>query len=279
MAESLPLFVAVPMLAAGVLVGLHVRSGVRQSVLFAVLLVDLAAAGVLLGQVWSGRTIVHHVGLWDGGLSIAFAADVFAALMLVVTVLLTLLTAYFARQTKVADEPFFCPLVLLITCGVNGALLTADLFNLFVFVEIMLLPSYALVMLAHRGEGRRAQVSAARIYVIVNLFTSSLFLIALALIYSGTGTVSLGRLGERRTTHARLCSDRCCCCAHWESRRRSFPRTVGWRRPIRRCRRRSPRCSPACTPRSPSMRCSGSARCCSKVAVWGGSPWRSLSPR
>src|SRR5690606_25161415 len=76
------------------------------------------------------------------------------------------------------------------TAGVYGAYLTADLFNLFVFFEVMLAPSYVLMVLA----GRRRQVAAGRIYLTVSLLASTIFLTGLALIYGLTGTVNLGEL-------------------------------------------------------------------------------------
>ncbi|MFZ2260115.1 MAG: proton-conducting transporter membrane subunit, partial [Luteococcus japonicus] len=91
-------------------------------------------------------------------------------------------------------EPYFCPMVLVLMAGVAGALMTADLFNLFVFIEVMLLPSYGLMMLAHRGQGRRMQVTATRIYVSVNLLTSSLMLIGIAVLYASLGRVDFGGL-------------------------------------------------------------------------------------
>lgn len=194
MSAALPLFVAIPLGVAGILIGVHLPRPVRRALLLVTLAANLTGAGGLLAYVWSNGLVAHRVGLWDGGLAIVLVADLFAALMLVVTVLMSLLTALFARASRDADKPLFAPLVLIVTAGVNGALLTGDLFNLFVFVEIMLLPSYALILLAHRGQGRRDQVAASRVYVTVNLLTSTIFLIGIALIYGGTGTVNLGDL-------------------------------------------------------------------------------------
>lgn len=194
MSQLLALFVVIPLIAAGVLIARRFPPPVRRAVLAAVLVANLAAGGLLLARVWSGHLLVTHLGGWPDGLAIAFVADVFAALLMTVTALLTLMTVWFAISTGVADEPFFAPLVLAVTAGVNGALLTADLFSFFVFIEIMLLPSYGLILIARRGHGRLAQVTASRIYVTVNLLTSSLFLVGIALVYASTGTVSLGSL-------------------------------------------------------------------------------------
>ncbi|MFN8097999.1 MAG: monovalent cation/H+ antiporter subunit D family protein [Dermatophilaceae bacterium] len=189
----LPL-VALPLLLAGLLIATRPPRPVRRAVLLVTLSATLATATVLLWRVRDGAIVVHHLGGWPEPLGIAFAVDTFSALMLTVTGLLTLVVCMFAVVTGDADEPFFCPLVLVLTAGVNGALMTADLFDLFVFIEIMLLPSYGLILLAHRGQGRRAQVTAGRVYVTVNLLTSTLFLVGIALVYAGAGTVALSGL-------------------------------------------------------------------------------------
>ncbi len=197
MSALLPLLVAGPMLVAGALIGLRVSPRVTQALMFATLGSDLAWSGWLLTQVRDGQILAHHLGGWSHPIAIPFVADAFAALMLTLTVLMTTAVAIFALRSHAADEPFFCPLVLLVTAGVNGALLTGDLFNLFVFIEIMLLPSYGLILLAHRGQGKRMQVTAARIYVAVNLLTSTIFLIGVALIYAVLGSVNLADLAGR----------------------------------------------------------------------------------
>jgi multicomponent Na+:H+ antiporter subunit D len=81
-------------------------------------------------------------------------------------------------------------LVLILIGGVAGALLTADLFNLFVFIELMLLPSYGLLTFL----SRRADMAASRLYVVVNLLASTLFLAGVGLIYAVQGTVNLAAL-------------------------------------------------------------------------------------
>ena len=82
------------------------------------------------------------------------------------------------------------PLVLLLTAGVNGALLTGDLFNLFVWVEVMLMPSYALI--AVTGTWRRLGIG--RLFVLVNLLTSTVLLIGVGFVYGTAGTVNLAEL-------------------------------------------------------------------------------------
>ena len=87
----------------------------------------------------------------------------------------------------------FVPLLLLLLMGLNGAFITADLFNLFVFFEILLIASYALLL---HGNGR-ARVAAGLHYVVLNLFGSALFLIALGVLYGVAGTLNMADLAHK----------------------------------------------------------------------------------
>lgn len=192
--SALTLFVAVPLLAAGVLTALTARSRLTLGVLFAVLVAHLSASIGAVAWVADGSVVAHQVALWAPGVSIPFVLDMFSALMLTVTSLLTLVCAAFAVAAGEAYRQFFAPLVLLVTTGVSGALLTGDLFNFFVFVEVMLLPSYGLMMITRSGRVNRAGVAASRLYISVNLLTSTILLIGVALIYGIAGTVNIAEL-------------------------------------------------------------------------------------
>lgn len=193
-AALLPLFVAVPLLTGGALVITGGRPRVNQGMLLTILALATAGALALVWHLRSGEVLAHGVGLWPFGIAIPFAADVFSALMLTVTGILSLTCSAFAVLAGHGSRQFFAPMVLILTAGVNGALLTADLFNMFVFIEVMLLPSYALFVLAAPGRARLRQVAGARLYVTVNLLTSTIFLAGVALLYGHTGTVNLAEL-------------------------------------------------------------------------------------
>ena len=186
----LPLFVAVPLIGAGLLTMVRGPLWLRRTLLLAP-----SAAGVLggAGLIWltrDGAVLAHNVGLWRDGISIPFVADVFSALMLWTTSLLALVCSMFAVATGDDRQSFFSSLVLVLTAGVSGALLTGDIFNMFVFIEVMLLPSYGLLAML----GALGRLRGGRIYVTVNLLTSTIFLAGVALVYAVAGTVHLGEL-------------------------------------------------------------------------------------
>ena len=95
---------------------------------------------------------------------------------------------------SVSPAPIVASLVLMLSAGVNGALLTGDIFNLFVFIEVMLLPSYGLLVLSRRKEGTERSVTGSRLYVTFNLFVSAVFLAGVAFVYGTAGTVNLAEL-------------------------------------------------------------------------------------
>ncbi|RLV56258.1 monovalent cation/H+ antiporter subunit D family protein [Aeromicrobium phragmitis] len=190
----LPLFIAVPLIAAGI--AAFAREGRRWplALLFATLAAQFVASFGLIGGTRQGEVLVDGVGGWLPGIAIPFAADMLSALMLTFTSGLSLVCCWYAVSSGVGRIRLFAPLVLAMTAGVNGALLTADLFNLFVFIEVMLMPSYGLMILARRGRGTERSVYGSRLYVSFNLFVSTLFLMAVGLVYATADTVNLGLL-------------------------------------------------------------------------------------
>ncbi|QSB05703.1 monovalent cation/H+ antiporter subunit D family protein [Natronoglycomyces albus] len=193
-ASLLPLLVAVPLLAGGALAMVRERQRLNAVVLMGVLSASLAASVWLVIDQVEGDILAHGVAAWPFGIAIPFVADMFAALMLTVTGILALTCSAFGLASGHARRPFFAALVLFLVAGVNGALLTADLFNLFVFIEVMLLPSYALLVLSAPGKAGMGRIKGSRLYVTVNLLTSTIFLAGVAFLYGVTGTVNLGEL-------------------------------------------------------------------------------------
>lgn len=186
----LPLLVGLPLLIGGVLLALPRNHLLREVVGALTLLLVLAGSITLLALTASGEVLAHQVALWPGGIAIPFVADTFSSLMLVGTALLSAVSFHALIASRESRSPSIVSLVLILVGGVAGALLTADLFNLFVFIEVMLLPSYGLLLIL----SRRADMAGARLYVTVNLLASTLFLAGVALIYAVQGTVNLAEL-------------------------------------------------------------------------------------
>lgn len=188
------LIIGVPLLFSALSVLITSRTFDRVLLLAAPSFVG--AFGIVLLVIHQSQPVLaHSVGGYVPGLAIPFVSDTFTALMLVLTSLTAIVSCIFLITTGEDQYRFVPALILMMLTGVYGALLTGDLFNFFVFVEVMVLPAYALV--AVTGTWRRLGVG--RMYVMVNLLTSTILLIGVGFVYGATGTVNLAILAQLGT--------------------------------------------------------------------------------
>lgn len=159
---------------------------VRQLSLGSTLLV-LAIAVYTLLLADDGTVRVYRLGDWPAPYGIVMVLDRVSAIMVTVTAVIGLAALHQAATGIDAQAKHFHALFQLQLAGLNGAFLTGDLFNLFVFFEVLLLASYALLMHGAGAERTRAGMA----YVVLNLAGSAVFLIALGLIYGTLGTLNL----------------------------------------------------------------------------------------
>jgi multicomponent K+:H+ antiporter subunit D len=141
----------------------------------------------------TGSIGVYLPGNWESPFGIVLVVDHLSALMLVLTGIVAFCALLFALARWDRAGASFHALFQIQLMGLYGAFLTADLFNLFVFFEVLLAASYGLML---HGSGR-ARVSAGLHYITINLLASSLFLIGAALIYGVTGTLNLADLAVK----------------------------------------------------------------------------------
>ncbi|NMG73279.1 monovalent cation/H+ antiporter subunit D [Aromatoleum diolicum] len=153
----------------------------------------LALAIALMALASEGRIETYAVGNWPAPFGIALVLDRLSALMLVLTAALALAVLLYASNGWDTRGRHFHALYQFQLMGINGAFLTGDFFNLFVFFEVLLIASYGLMV--HGGGAKRVRAGVQ--YVIINLVGSSLFLIAVGLIYSVTGTLNMADLAVR----------------------------------------------------------------------------------
>jgi len=150
------------------------------------------AGGALVMGTREGMVHVVYSGGWSFPLGITLVGDSLSALMVTVCGLVGLAGALYLTGEKRTDLEArgLHPLLLILLGGVNGAFLTGDAFNLFVWFEVMLIASFVLLGLC----GEKAAVEASVKYVVINLASSVLFLIALGLLYGKAGTLSFADL-------------------------------------------------------------------------------------
>ncbi|MCL2657070.1 MAG: monovalent cation/H+ antiporter subunit D [Betaproteobacteria bacterium] len=200
--QHLPILpVLAPMLTGALLLlSSDSRHGPRIALsLFAVVLQLAVAVGLLavadgwLAAPWAGPIGIYALGDWPAPFGIVLVIDRLAAVMLTLTATLGLAALIYSIARWEKAGVHYLPLFQFLLMGLNGIFLTGDLFNLFVFFEVMLAASYGLVL--HGSGGPR--VRAGLHYIVVNLFASLFFLVAAALMYGLTGTLNLAELPLR----------------------------------------------------------------------------------
>lgn len=160
--------------------------------------VALAAVALwLFVAAMPGEIAVYRLGDWPAPFGIVLVLDRLAALMLVLTAFLSLAVLLYAYGTGWdVRGTHFHALFLFQLMGLNGAFLTGDAFNLFVFFEVLLIASYGLMI---HGGGRE-RLKAGVQYVVMNLAGSTLFLFALGTLYAVTGTLNMADLAVKVAT-------------------------------------------------------------------------------
>lgn len=145
---------------------------------------------------WPGGIGVYFAANWAAPFGITLVADRLSALMLVLTALMALAALYYAQPRWSRIGVHFHSLFQFMLMGINGAFLTHDIFNLFVFFELMLATSYGLVLHGYNAARLRASMQ----YIAVNLAAALLFLIGIALIYATTGTLNMADLARQASS-------------------------------------------------------------------------------
>ena len=150
------------------------------------------ALGLLMavGLVWraaSGELVVYELGEWPAPFGIVLVVDRLSALMVLLTTVVSLPVLLYACGGWDTRGRHFHAIFQFQLMGLFGAFLTGDLFNLFVFFEVLLIASYVLLL---HGQGRERLRMGVH-YVVLNLAASGLFLIGLAMVYATTGTLNM----------------------------------------------------------------------------------------
>ncbi|KZD09009.1 Na+/H+ antiporter subunit D [Oceanibaculum pacificum] len=154
----------------------------------------LGSAVALLSAAWEHGPLVGQMGGWAAPYGITLVIDLFSAIMLVITGLMAVAVAIYAmgpgavERDKAGFQPLFHSLIL----GVAGAFSTGDIFNLYVWFEVMLIASFGLLVL----DRTREQIDGGLRYVALNLVGTLFFLMAVGLLYGLTGTLNLADIAR-----------------------------------------------------------------------------------
>jgi len=200
--DNLPILpIAIPLLTAGLMLLLNEKNRLGKALLSLTSFISLCWVALLFINLSSGHipsNWVNHVGVyllgnWPAPFSIVVVVDRLTSVMLLLTAILATFTWMYGTARWDRKGVHFHPLFQLIVMGLNGSFLTGDLFNLFVFFEVFLAASYGLML---HGSGQ-PRVSNGLHYIAVNLISSFLLLISIALIYGLTGSLNMADITQQ----------------------------------------------------------------------------------
>ena len=186
--------ILLPLVASALMLSLNERRrATKRTLSLATAAILIGVAATLLWFARDGGPTAYRLGDWPSPFAITLVADRLSAMMLLLTSILGFTSLFYATARWDRSGPRFHALFLLLLMGINGAFLTGDIFNLFVFFEVLLAASYGLIL---HGSGTE-RTSASLHYIAINIAASLLFLTGVALIYSVTGTLNMADLALR----------------------------------------------------------------------------------
>lgn len=193
---NLPLFpIILPFLFAILLLFFKENVRIQRALSLVGVIISLIASFYLLVTVKSEGVLAVTLGSWPAPFGISMVSDMFSALLVTTTLLITLFVVVYSF-TAIGEERerfFYYPAILFMVTGVNGAFTTGDIFNMFVFFEVLLIASYLLIVLG----GEKKQLRESIKYILVNVVSSALFVITVAYLYSVVGTLNMADISVK----------------------------------------------------------------------------------
>ncbi|WP_342566003.1 Na+/H+ antiporter subunit D [Paenibacillus sp. FSL R7-0345] len=185
----------IPALTAVILIFLKEQIGLQRIISAVSVFLNIAVAATIVYQVKTDGIQTLHMGGWLPPYGIVFVADMFAALLVLVTAIVGAACLFFSFASigEERERFYYYTFFHFLLTGVFGSFLTGDLFNLFVCFEVLLVASYSMIVLG----GTRVQLRETLKYILVNVISSALFVAAIAYLYAATGTLNMAHLAMR----------------------------------------------------------------------------------
>ncbi|MDF2922566.1 MAG: Na+/H+ antiporter subunit [Paenibacillaceae bacterium] len=195
MTNLLVLPILFPLFTAVLLIFFKERLMLQRWISAISLLSGTAAAIILLRRIASEGILTLHMGGWLPPYGIVFVGDMLAAILVLAASLVSLAVCLYSFGSigVKRERSYYYSFFQFLLVGVNGSFLTGDIFNLFVFFEVMLMASYALIVLG----GTRIQLRETVKYLLINIVSSALFVAAVAYLYAAAGTLNMAHLSIR----------------------------------------------------------------------------------
>ncbi|MFX3675340.1 MAG: Na+/H+ antiporter subunit D [Paenisporosarcina sp.] len=169
----------------------------QRSIALIALIINLIVEGILLVKVKSDGIQAITLGSWPAPFGISMVSDMLSILLVFSSTLIAIFVVWYSFSSigRERESFFYYPGILFMLTGVNGAFTTGDIFNLFVFFEVLLMSSYFLIVLG----GEKAQLRESIKYILVNIISSALFVITVAYLYSVVGTLNMADISLKIT--------------------------------------------------------------------------------
>jgi len=193
---NLPILpILLPLVAAIILMFLSKSVKAQRIVSVIASAATAAAAWAVMLKVRSEGIQTVDMGSWPAPFGITLVSDMLSILLVLTASVITLcVVIYSFRSIGSGREAFYYyPIVQFLLVGVNGSFTTGDIFNLFVFFEIMLMSSYVLIVIG----GTKVQLRESIKYILVNVISSAIFVIAVGYLYSVTGSLNMAHISSR----------------------------------------------------------------------------------
>lgn len=187
--------IIIPLTGAAVALLLRRWRFLQASWTLGTMLTSLAASGWLLWSIWQEGPIVFQSGGWAAPVGISLVGDLLSSTLAVMSQFVTAMGILYAigAKDRVVHYPTFFPLLLMLATGLSGAFLTGDLFNLFVFAELLVISGTVLTALSDDRFG----VEAAYKYFYISLLAAVFLLLAVGSMYTSYGTLNMADLAVR----------------------------------------------------------------------------------
>ena len=187
--------ILIPLLTAIVLIFLNKQVVVQRIISIASMSLTVICAFRLVNMVHKEGIQTLNLSNWEAPFGITLVSDMLSALLVLTTSVIALATIIYSFKSIGAgrEQFYFYAVLQFLIVGVNGAFTTGDIFNLFVFFEVMLMSSYVLIVLG----GTKIQLRESIKYILVNVISSALFVAAVAMLYSVVGTLNMAHISQR----------------------------------------------------------------------------------
>ncbi|RFC54020.1 complex I subunit 5 family protein [Brumimicrobium aurantiacum] len=156
--------------------------------------VGIVIAGMLFHRVWENGILSIQLGNWEAPFGISMVADTLAVTLIVLTNIVSFALSIYSTENMVSSRIKFGYYAIFhfLIMGLSGAFLTGDLFNLYVWFEVIIISSFVLLTIG----GRKIQIEGAVKYFTLNMISSIIFLTGIAMVYGATGSLNMAELSR-----------------------------------------------------------------------------------